>query len=112
MPQSMRREAVFCSSECNYHAHALKRKLRSRTGQGMTGWLRAEIFKRDKWKCGVCRKKVRPELRYPDPGAPSLDHVIPIAEGGDNEPANLRLTHLRCNLSRRHYGGNEQLALI
>jgi endogenous inhibitor of DNA gyrase (YacG/DUF329 family) len=112
MPQSKRADAVFCSAECNLSAHRLKRSLRRRTGEGMTGWVRAEIFKRDNWKCGICRKKVDPDLRYPDPLAPSLDHVVPIAEGGTNEPANLRLTHLRCNCSRKHLGGNEQLALI
>jgi hypothetical protein len=112
MPQSMRKEAVFCSAKCNESAHRLKRSLRRRTGEGLTGWVRAEVFNRDRWVCGICRKKVDPDLRHPDPMAPSLDHVLPIAEGGTNEPANLRLTHLRCNISRRHYGGNEQLALI
>lgn len=111
MPQRMRSDAVFCSQECNLSAHRLNRTLRRRTGEGMTGWQRAEIFMRDKWICGICRRKVDPDLRYPDPMAPSLDHVVPVAEGGDHEPANLRLTHLHCNVSRRDKGGNEQLSI-
>lgn len=93
-------------------AHRLQRSLRRRTGEGMTGWIRAEIFERDGWKCGICRQKVAPNLRYPDPMAPTLDHIVPVSEGGLNEAANLRLTHLRCNCSRKHRGGNEQLAII
>jgi hypothetical protein len=112
LPQSKRADAVFCSAECNMAAHRLQRSLRRRTGEGMTSWLRAEVFKRDGWKCGICEARVDPDLRFPDPMAPSLDHVIPIAEGGSNEAANLRLTHLRCNCSRKHLGGNEQLAII
>lgn len=112
MPQRKRADAVFCSAECNMAAHRLNRTLRRREGSGMTGWIRAEVFKRDQWRCGICRQKVNPELRYPDPMAPSLDHVVPIAEGGSHEAANLRLTHLRCNVVRRDRGGYEQLALI
>jgi hypothetical protein len=111
-PQAKRSDAIFCSAECNMSAHRLQRSLRRRTGEGMTGWLRAEIFNRDGWICGICRKKVDPDLRYPDPMAPSLDHIVPVAEGGLNEAANLRLTHLRCNCSRGKRGGNEQLAII
>lgn len=107
-----RADAVFCSVKCNNAAHCLQRKLRTRTGgSGLTGWVRTAIFERDGWRCGICRKPVSRALRHPDPMAPSLDHIIPVCEGGTNETANLRLTHLRCNLSRRNRGGNEQLAL-
>jgi hypothetical protein len=110
-PPSKRADAKFCSPGCNLSAHRLQRTLRRRTGSGMTGWLRASLFERDGWKCGICRRKVDPALRYPDPNAPSLDHIVPVADGGTNEPGNLRLTHLRCNCSRGRRGGNEQLAI-
>lgn len=51
-------------------------------------------------------------LRHPDPMCASLDHVIPVSEGGTSDPRNLRLTHLRCNLIRRNAGGGEQLAML
>lgn len=113
MPQRMRSDAVFCSAECNYRAHALQRKLRARTGEeGKPGFLRAFIAERDRWRCGICGKRVNRKLRHPDPLCPSLDHVIPVSEGGTNDVWNLRLTHLRCNLSRRNRGGGEQLAML
>lgn len=113
LPQSMRVDAVFCSEKCNYSAHALQRKLRLRTGQdNKPGYLRLEICKRDRWRCGICGERVNPALEYPHPKCASLDHVLPVSEGGLSEPANLRLVHLVCNLRRRNLGGNEQLALI
>jgi len=30
-------------------------------------------------------------------GADTLDHVVPVTRGGDNDPANLRPAHRRCN---------------
>lgn len=31
------------------------------------------------------------------PGADTIDHVIPLGEGGTNEPGNLRPAHRACN---------------
>lgn len=113
LPQRMRADAVFCSTECNYGAHALQRKLRARTGEeGKPGFLRAFVCERDRWRCGICRKPVNRKRKYPDPLCASLDHVIPVSQGGTNDVWNLRLTHLVCNLSRRNVGGGEQLAMI
>lgn len=112
IPQSARSDAVFCSPECNSNAHQLKRKLRRRGRGDEDGYVRAEIARRDNYRCGICRKRVDMSLDYPDPMCASLDHVVPVAEGGTSEPANLRLTHLTCNVRRKHRGGLEQLALI
>lgn len=71
-----------------------------------------EIFERDRRRCGICRKRVRKDLVFPHPYSPSLDHIIPVVEGGHHVRANVRLTHLRCNLSKGPRGGNEQLLLI
>lgn len=113
LPKSMRADAVFCSEKCNNAAHALQRKLRARTGdENKPGYLRAAICKRDKWRCGICGERVNPTLEHPHPRAASLDHIVPVSEGGGNEPANLRLVHLVCNLRRRNLGGGEQLSII
>jgi len=41
-----------------------------------------------------------------------LDHIIPIAAGGEHTPANLQLAHFLCNSIKRHLGGGEQLMLF
>jgi 5-methylcytosine-specific restriction endonuclease McrA len=113
LPQRMRSDAIFCSAECNYHAHALQRKLRARTGEeGKPGYLRAFICDRDRWRCGICGKSVSKTRIHPDPLCASLDHVTPVSQGGTNDLWNLRLTHLRCNLVRGNRGDEEQLAML
>ena len=54
-----------------------------------------DVIDRDGWRCGICGKKVRPESKGRD--RPSLDHVIPISEGGPHTLANAQLAHLGCN---------------
>ena len=69
------------------------------------------VGERDGWRCGICRRKVDQRRQYPHPLSPSLDHVIPLSQGGRHTYANTRITHLRCNLARSNRGGGEQLAL-
>jgi hypothetical protein len=71
-----------------------------------------EIFERDRWKCQICGRKVDPKAKYPDPLSASLDHTVPLAEGGAHSRANTRCTHWICNSRRGDRGGNEQLMLI
>jgi 5-methylcytosine-specific restriction endonuclease McrA len=73
----------------------------------------ATIAERDRWRCHLCRKAVSRKLRGTSrPLSPSLDHVVPLSKGGAHDPANVRLAHLRCNLSKGNRGGGEQLSLI
>jgi hypothetical protein len=72
----------------------------------------SEIYERDGWRCGVCGKRVDKKLRWPHPKSATLDHVVPISQGGSHEPANVRLAHALCNTARGNRGGGEQLALV
>lgn len=69
------------------------------------------VYERDRWRCGLCRKKVDPSRKYPHPMSPSLDHVLPLGKGGGHTYANVQLAHLRCN-QKKNDGGSQQLALI
>lgn len=72
------------------------------------------IFVRDRWCCHLCGKGIRRHDVVPAPLAPVLDHVIPLAQGGTHEPANVRAAHYRCNSikSDGFVDGGEQLMLI
>lgn len=70
------------------------------------------IYTRDKWKCGLCHKRVNSNLAYPDPMSASLDHLIPMSRGGPHAPANVQCAHLSCNMTKRDGGHGEQLALV
>ena len=51
------------------------------------------MFKRDKGRCGICRKKV-------DPADWHLDHIVPLSRGGEHSYANVQVTHPFCNESK------------
>jgi HNH endonuclease len=87
-----------CSRRC---AESLRK---AGSDAGKPGYLRALVCERDRWRCGICGKRVDRELAHPDPMCASLDHIKPVSQGGTNDLWNLRLTHLRCNLSRRADG--------
>ncbi len=59
---------------------------------------RDEIFERDKWRCGVCGKKIDPDLKFPHPMSCTTDHVKPLHAGGVHIKANMQCAHLRCNV--------------
>jgi 5-methylcytosine-specific restriction endonuclease McrA len=59
---------------------------------------RLAVFERDEWLCWLCEEAV-------DPAAlggrrPSLDHVVPLYQGGEHSMANVKLAHLSCNQGR------------
>jgi hypothetical protein len=71
-----------------------------------------EIYERDGWKCGLCHRRVNPTLAWPNPQSPSLDHIVPLVQGGRHVRTNVQLAHLGCNARKQHRGGGEQLMLI
>lgn len=71
----------------------------------------AEIAGRDRHQCGLCRKRVAMTKQVPHPKAPTIDHVLPLAHGGEDVRANVQLAHFECNWRKRDRG-TQQLALI
>lgn len=65
---------------------------------------RQEIFERDRWVCQLCGMRIPNSALYPDPLSASLDHILPLAEGGTHEPSNCQASHLRCNLAKGRRG--------
>lgn len=56
------------------------------------------LRKRDGENCWLCKTEILfwPE-RHPDLGSVTIDHVLPVSHGGDNEDENLKLAHYICN---------------
>jgi len=54
---------------------------------------RFEVFKRDRFTCAYCGGKP-PEVVL------HLDHITPVAKGGDNDPTNLVTSCADCNLGK------------
>lgn len=71
----------------------------------------AQIATRDHFRCGLCRKRVAMTQVVPHPKAPTIDHIVPMAHGGDDTRANVQLAHFLCN-SLKCTQGTQQLALL
>jgi hypothetical protein len=71
----------------------------------------AEIAERDRYCCQLCREPVDMSVAAPDPWSPSIDHIVPLADGGDDTRANVQLAHRTCN-TRKGVRGAQQLALV
>lgn len=59
-----------------------------------------EVFERDGWVCGICGDPVDSRRTYPDRMSASMDHVIPLALGGQHVWDNVQCTHLHCNIEK------------
>ena len=57
-----------------------------------------EIFERDNYICGICELPIDRTLKAPHPQSVSLDHIVPVVNGGHHTRANVQAVHLRCNL--------------
>jgi 5-methylcytosine-specific restriction endonuclease McrA len=94
------------------HRAADQRRRARKAGSTVEKFTSREIFERDGWRCGICRRKVNADLRWPDPLSASLDHIVPLSLDGGHTRANVRLAHLDCNVKRGNRIESEQLALI
>ena len=48
--------------------------------------------------CGICGRPIDKTIRYPNPLAPCVDHIVPIDRGGHPSALeNLQLAHWICN---------------
>jgi hypothetical protein len=81
-------------SEAKYRRRALERSA------FVSAVNRHEIFRRDNWTCWLCHEQTDPDADPQSDHAPSLDHIIPLANGGTHEPGNVATAHRGCNARR------------
>lgn len=58
--------------------------------KGLSASVRFEVFKRDRFACQYCG-------RHPPDVLLEVDHIVPVAAGGDNSEENLRTACRQCN---------------
>ncbi|GAB4677595.1 hypothetical protein MOKP105_04600 [Mycobacterium avium subsp. hominissuis] len=119
----------FCSNRCSakasYEARkhtaewraahrdaGRRRRARLRNAPVVEVFSSAEIFQRDKYRCHSCRRRCKKNAVVPNPLAPTIDHLIPLAAGGDHTRANVATACFECNSIKGDRGGGEQLALV
>ncbi|WP_419146254.1 HNH endonuclease [Iamia majanohamensis] len=95
----------YCSNACARQAAPAKRAKRTAKALRRARQRSApcepidphDVFKRDNWTCGLCGGRTQPTAEVPHPDAPTLDHVVPLAQGGHHTLANVQCAHFRCN---------------
>ena len=110
--------ARTCGSQCasalttaRKKASRYRRRMRLRAAR-VAPVIPAQIFERDNYLCHLCDMPVVSLARVPTPAAPTLDHVIPLALGGEHSPDNVRTAHFTCNSVRRDMPVEEARRLL
>ena len=63
-------------------------------------YTKEQIAKRDNYTCYLCDQPVDMSLEWPDSRFATVDHVVALANGGDDTLDNVRLSHLACNIRK------------
>ena len=72
----------------------------------------AEIAARDGgWVCAIGGELIDSSLRFPNPGAPTVDHIIPRSRGGLDIPENVQLACWKHNRQKSNRLPSEMSAL-
>lgn len=91
---------AYCSDRCARRAAHLTRNHRHRqsvTHPKAKHVNRQAIFQRDNYTCQLCHLPVDPDLPASHPMSATLDHIVPLANGGWHAEDNVQLAHLICN---------------
>lgn len=101
----------YCTPRCTRQANAARRRARQ-SGAHVATVKRADVFKRDRYTCRLCGKRLAMKQQVPHPKAPTIDHIIPLADGGTHEMANVQAAHFICNSAKRDRATGNQLQLV
>ena len=114
-------ERRYCSEGCRRAANAanprrnqknMARKRARRKAAFVEDVDPLALFERDGWRCHLCGRKCPRDARVPHPLAPTIDHIVPLAGGGEHSYRNTATAHLRCNVSKGARDVGQQLALV
>jgi hypothetical protein len=91
----------FCyKSQCHRRRNQRRRRARERDAVS-DGYTRIEIFERDNWTCWICGDPVTRDAHHQDYDAPTVDHKIALAAGGNDTRDNVATAHRWCNSVKR-----------
>ena len=88
--------AKFCTERCSRIAHMRARRARKRRAFVEHVYL-YQLMQRDNNTCQICNKPVDTNAMVPSPYAPTVDHIVALANGGQHGYANCQLAHFLCN---------------
>ena len=103
-----------CSDRCSAQLQREKsrrRQVARRTATNGEPYSLHDLFVASGGKCHLCGNKVNMNLSGSHPEGPTVDHLLPLSDGGLDCRTNVALAHRRCNI-KRGTGGIVQLRLL
>lgn len=98
---------VCCSPECTKHRANSRHDRRIAKDKRIDKITVKELYKKDAGICWICGGKCNLDDYITRDGTiicgdnyPSIDHIVPVCEGGADAWDNVRLAHRGCNLAR------------
>ena len=58
------------------------------------------LFELHGWTCWVCKNPINRYLRFPNFMAATVEHIIPLCQGGTHTWDNLAPSHAKCNFQK------------
>lgn len=109
---SKRKVHLYCSHECMVRYNNSTKKHRKRIRVVTNGRYEriplTKLINRDGNICHICNEECnKNDYSYKDNGRkvfgklyPTVDHIIPICKGGTNTWDNVKLAHMKCNITK------------
>ncbi|MFD6684172.1 HNH endonuclease, partial [Micromonospora parva] len=88
-PEAREHQRLYWQAKC-------RRRRAAKRGGASEPYTLSEIAERDRGRCKLCGGRVAMGQKVPHPKAPTIDHVVPVSEGGDDTRANVQLAHFLC----------------
>lgn len=96
---------VACRVKARREWRRIAKHTRARVRRGGGYWnpqvKPAAVFKRDNWTCYLCNAQCSRVYSSFDPLSATIDHVYPVAHGGDHDWHNVRTACAFCNAKKR-----------
>lgn len=101
-----RAEIIRAQARAQAVRHAVKRRDNARRRRATIRTAHVEhveslvVLDESDWTCGICGEDIPRVVLWPHPLSPSLDHIVPLASGGEHSYENTQSAHLLCNMSK------------
>lgn len=108
----------YCSDECAGRVERRQRPYKSDRDRALHYGVayehidRDRVYARDGFVCMICGDRLDMGAHFNDPLAPTIDHILPISEGGPHLYANVQAAHRICNTEKGVTAVGSQLRLV
>lgn len=58
------------------------------------------LFMMHGWICWLCKEPINPKIRKPNQWAATVDHIVPLCQGGTHTWDNVAPAHAICNFRK------------